>query len=186
MPSSSTRLQCSMEYHPRAHRHLDRLRAVGVRGDLAAPERGLVHRGLHLLLRVLRTPDALLLGQHARAGEDLDPVRAVLDIGRGCILRISSGPSAMNGATLAMLRYGREAVEVAVAAGGRERRAAAEHPGADDGCRRLMARRSDMIDIFQGDPTSRTVVNPGLQRAPGVDGRARPLASTGERRKVFS
>src|SRR5439155_827539 len=63
-----------------AHRALDRLRAVGVRGHLPAPHRRLLDYRVELFLRVLRSADRFLFGQDARAREHLDEIRAVLHL----------------------------------------------------------------------------------------------------------
>ena len=100
------------------------LRAVGVRGHLAAQPVGVGDDGLHLFERVLRGLGIVALGEHAAGGADLDEVGAVLDVLAHLVLH---GGDAVGHAVAHRVIADGQQVVVAVAAGDADERAADLH-----------------------------------------------------------
>ena len=152
--------------HPGAHGALDRLGAVGVRRHLPPPHRGLLHHGVHLFLRELRRTDRFLFGQHAGAGEQLDEVRAILDLEADQLADLVH--SVGQPGELAELEVWREADDVAVAAGGTDGQRRDLHPRTDTSPGVDGTAQSDVDELAGANVPDRGEA--GLERAPREGG----------------
>jgi hypothetical protein len=133
----------------------DALRAMRVRGHLAAQAVRIGHHGLQFLEAVLAGLRIVALGQHAAGGAHLDQIGAVLDVLAHVLLH---GGDAVGDAFGGGMVFGRQEVVVAVAAGDAERRSAHLHVRT-----RNVARVDVVAQSYIGvpdAPTLRTLVNP--------------------------
>ncbi len=118
----------------RQDRVLDAFGAVSVRGDLAAAHVRRFRRCLEFLEGELRRARTVALREHAARGEDLDHVHAVLHLGANDVANLVHAVGDLEITLLGKHHHPglrREVVQVAVAAGDRNARAAGHDSRAD-------------------------------------------------------
>ena len=175
-------MPCSTDRTPGSHRGLHRCAAVRVNGDVAAPAAGFLHHGAQLRLAELRDGlerHRVHLLQVARR-VDLDPVGPVLHLLPDGLDHVVGRVGHRGQLGQPLVDLGRQAGQVHVSAGNRQRHGGDQQPGAGD---QAVADRVAHGHVGERPPSesmSRRVVNPPRGwRAP------RPLpAAPGRRRTV--
>ena len=103
-------------------RILDALRAVGMGSDLTSGHVGLFRRSFKFFGRVLRRAGTITFRKHAAAGDDLDHIHAVLDLGAHHVADLVHAIGNLKISFLrkhAHSRLWRVVVQIAVSAGNR-------------------------------------------------------------------